>query len=274
MVQRGCGWGGRVLVVILLLAGTAGCGGPYTPGVRPRGEGPGGREQPLGLSPRQELAVGRRAYREVVAELEGRILPADSPSVVRANRVTARLVKAAAIEPLQREIRLRVRGYRFEWETNVVRDRQVNAFCLPAGKLFLYTGILQVMGDDDDFLATVLSHEVAHALAHHASERIARERSGRGILQSLSYSRMQESEADKIGVFLMAFAGYDPRRAVRFWQRMQQVSGGRGGLPELLTDHPSDETRIRALQRWSLDALRAKQAFDEGRIAPPPASGG
>lgn len=233
-----------------------------------QGEGPGRREQPLALNPRQELEVGRRAYREVMAEYEDRLAPQRTPEVGRARRVMERLVKAAAIEPLQREINLRVRGYRFEWEVNVIRSEQVNAFCLPAGKMFLFTGILKVIGDNDDFLATVLSHEMAHALAHHASERIARDRSSGSVLRKLHYERAQEAEADHIGVFLMAFADFNPDRAVLFWEKMRQARGGRRGTPEWLSDHPSDESRIQTLRDWAPRARAARKAFDEGRIAP------
>jgi hypothetical protein len=112
------------LVAALLLA----CGMPR-PSSPAAGEGPGGREQPLALTPRQELAVGLRAYQEVMEQARGRLLPDDDPRVIRVRRVLDRLVKASEIEPLQREIHLRLRGYRFEWEANVIRDRQINAFC-------------------------------------------------------------------------------------------------------------------------------------------------
>src|SRR5262249_52749310 len=215
------------------------------------GEGPGGRQQRLALSPEQELEVGRRAYREVMSDRDfrERVLPPDNPQVRQGRNSLARIVKASEIEPLQREINLRIQGYRFEWEANVVRDKQVNAFSLPAGKIFVYTGILRITGDNADFLATVLSHEAAHVLAHHASERVAREQSREGIFRSLSYDRMQESEADHIGVFLMTFAGYDPDQAVVFWQKMLQAKGGDEGPPEILSDHPSDRSRIRELKK-------------------------
>src|SRR5262249_31150449 len=140
-------------------------------------------------------------------------------------------------EPLQWEINLDVKRYRFEWEFNVIDDPQINAFCLPAGKVAVFTGLLRV-ADTDDELATVLGHEVAHALAHHASERLARAQmfeqavkvatgalgldkmnprdrekligllGGGAGLASRAYDRAQESEADHIGLFLMTFAGY------------------------------------------------------------------
>lgn len=252
-------------IAVVVLSGGCDLG---LPGEGGRGEGPGGREQPLALNPRQELGVGRRAYQEVLQEYRGRILPANHPDVARVRKVTERLAKAAEIEPLQREIRLRVRGYVFEWEVAVVQERQINAFCLPAGKIVVFTGILPVAANDDQ-LATVLSHEMAHALAHHASERVAREQSGAGILGSLRYDRFQESEADHIGVFLMAFADFDPDEAVKFWQRMQRATGARGEPPEFLSDHPSHETRIEDLKRWAPRAKAARKAFDEGRIQPP-----
>src|SRR5262249_32818808 len=155
-------------------------------------------------------------------------------------------------------------GCRFEWEVAVVRDRQANAFCLPAGKIVVFTGILPIT-ENDAQLATVLSHEIAHALAHHASERIALEqREGRGILatlQNLSHSRQQELEADHIGVFLMTFAGYDPEEAVRFWVRMQKATGQGRQVPAFLSDHPSDRERIRKMQQWVPWAQKAKRAF-------------
>jgi len=242
------------------------------PDERPRdssGEGPGGRRQPLGLSPSQELAVGRRAYREVLEEYRDRLVPENNPEVQRVRHITGKIVQAVQIEPLQREINLHLRGYRFDWLANVIRERKINAFCLPAGYIFVFSGLLQITGDNDDQVATVLAHEIAHALAHHASERVARERSSGNILRSLSYNRMQEAEADHIGVFLMAFADYDPEQAVAFWMRMHQVAGEQGRRPEIFSDHPSDEHRIRNLRQWAVAARAAKRAYDRGAIAPP-----
>src|SRR5262249_10939064 len=151
----------------------------------------------------QELELGREAYREVLDQYRGRILPANRPEAERARNVAARIVRAAGIRPLQREINLHVRGYRYEWEVHVIRSGQVNAFALPGGKIVVFTAILQVT-EDDNQLATVLSHEIAHVLAHHASERVAREQSGvAGLLRRKAFDRAQESEADHFGVFLM-----------------------------------------------------------------------
>jgi predicted Zn-dependent protease len=252
-----------------LLVGITSCGcGVPLPEEGRQGEGPGHRSQPLALTPEQELELGREAYHEVLEKYRGRILPASRPESQRVHDVTARIVRAAGIRPLQREINLHMQGYRYEWEVHVIRSDQVNAFALPGGKIVVFTAILPV-AENDDQLATVLSHEIAHVLAHHASERVAREHSGvAGLLQRKAFDRAQESEADHIGVFLMTFAGYDPAEAVRFWERMQRISESRGRLPEFLSDHPSDARRIHDLQAWVPRARAAKQAYDEGRIAP------
>jgi predicted Zn-dependent protease len=157
----------------------------------------------------------------------------------------------------------------------------------------VFTGMLRFVDRNfdrpDDALATVLGHEIAHALAHHASERIYREqryarsldvlggegdpderRGMRGILAAgaglggKAYERAQESEADHVGVFLMTFAGYDPASAVRFWEGMAQRGGV--GLPEIFSDHPSDARRVAQLRQWAEQARAGKQAFDRGDV--------
>ena len=256
------------------------------------GEGPGGRVQALGLTPEQELSLGEQAYKEVLSK--SRVLRS-GPEVERVRAIGQRLVNAAEIEPLQREINLRIQGYRFDWEFNVLDSNQVNAFCLPGGKVAVFTGLLRV-AEKDDWLATVMAHEIAHALAHHASERLAQQQKleraaeaaagflGRmdpqereeliGLLAagtrlgSLPFDRRQESEADHIGLFLMTFAGFDPHEALRFWERMQEISQRRGRMPEILSDHPSDARRIAQIQEWVPQALAAKKALDEGRVLP------
>ena len=257
-------WVFALSIILPASVTTTGCDQPPPPGANQ--QGPGKRPQRLALSPEEELELGRQAYRKVLAEMRGSVLAADHPDVGRVRHIGSRLVRAMGIEPLQREINLRVRGYRFEWEVQVVQSEQVNAFCLPGGKMIVFTGILAVAQNESQ-LATVLSHEISHALAHHASERVARD--DRGVvsfLRNKAYDRQQESEADHIGVFLMTFAGYDPDEAVRFWLRMEQHSGG--GIPEFLSDHPSGAHRIRDLQNWAPKARAGKKAFDEGRIAP------
>jgi predicted Zn-dependent protease len=206
------------------------------------------------------------------------------------------LAHASENELLQREINLRVKGYTWDWEFTLVRENQANAFCLPGGKVVVFTGLM-VVAETPDELATVLGHEMAHALAHHGSERIARaqkygqamnalngnaleriadpeqRRQMAGLLgaggkfQTLAFDRQQEAEADHIGLFLMTFAGYDPDQALVFWQRMQRLSKG-GNPPEVLSDHPSDAHRIQQIRNWRVQAVAAKRAYDAGRVAP------
>jgi metalloendopeptidase OMA1, mitochondrial len=272
-----------------LFQASVGC----TLGGGPESEGPGHRPQRLALTPEQELAVGRDAYREILKKAD--VLPSDHPAVDRVRRIGRRIVAATQIRPLLREINLHEEGYRFEWEFNVIDSDRVNALCLPAGKVAVFTGLLAFVRSDDE-LATVLGHEMAHALAHHASERLAlnpadaealraaggrlsdvdepRRRSLLGLLdagaalESLSYNRFQESEADHIGVFLMTFAGYDPEAALEFWGRMQGASAGSIRLPEILSNHPADARRLAQLRGWVPLAEGGKRAYDRGEIAP------
>lgn len=274
------------VLILVCLVSAFGC----TPGSG-GGEGPGHRSQALALTPDQELSLGTKAYHEVLQK--SRVV--GGPQAQRISQIGSRIAKAAEIRPLQREINLRVQGYNWDWEYKLLENPQINAFCLPGGKVAVFTGLLPV-AENDAQLATVLSHEIAHALAHHASERIAREqmydralRVANGALgsiapeerrqligllgagaeaRSLAYNRQQESEADHIGLFLMTFADYDPEQAVRFWERMRQANAGHMRPPEILSDHPADGKRIAQLRQWVSHAQAAKRAWSEGRIAP------
>jgi predicted Zn-dependent protease len=177
----------------------------------------------------------------------------------------------------------------YQWEYHLVRSDEVNAWCMPGGKIVVYTGILPVTGDEAG-LAVVLGHEVAHALLNHGQQR-----SSAGILQqigaagvsvftseknaesqqlamtlygagsqlfgTLPFSRAHESEADHIGLLLMAIAGYNPELSVSFWERMSAL--GSGETPEFLSTHPSDTTRIKSLRDWIPEA-KAKAAALNG----------
>jgi predicted Zn-dependent protease len=263
-------WLSMGVVCIGLVAGLAasGCGGPQEQG----GEGPGRRQQVLGLSPGQEIELGRQAARQVRSDPRkfGRVVPRDRPECQRVREVMGRLVEATRIQPLMDEMNLKRRGYQYEWEADVLDKEDVNAFCLPGGKMFVFRGLLALVQNDDQ-LATVLSHEMAHALAHHASERVANDEmnhSPLGGIWTKSFQRDQEAEADHIGLFLMTFAGYDPEEAVTFWRRMQRASGGRQQIPEILSDHPSDAHRIEKMQEWVPRAKAALRAYRQGNIAP------
>lgn len=170
----------------------------------------------------------------------------------------------------------------YAWEFNLVEDSQVNAWCMPGGKVVVYTGILPVTKDATG-LAVVMGHEIAHAIANHGGERMSQ-----GLIQQmggvalekaledkptqtknlfmtafglgsqigvlLPFSRTQESEADHLGLIFMAMAGYDPQQSVAFWKRM--AADSKGAPPEFLSTHPSDETRIKNLESLIPDAMK------------------
>lgn len=171
-----------------------------------------------------------------------------------------------------------------QWEFVVFESKEANAFCLPGGKVGVYTGILPITKDDAG-LATVLGHEVGHAVAHHGAERMTEQMALQGVGQvggslvspqyqslalaaygvgtqvgvELPHSRKQESEADHIGIVYMAKAGYDPKEAIAFWQRFMQYNQQQGGnqnsfFARFLRTHPLDETRIQQLKAWLPEA--------------------
>jgi predicted Zn-dependent protease len=169
----------------------------------------------------------------------------------------------------------------FAWEYNLVDSEQVNAWCMPGGKVVVYTGILQHTRDETG-LAVVMGHEIAHAVAQHGNERMSQglvlQMGGMALAKALEkepqktqalaltafgvgsqvfgilpYSRLQEYEADRLGLIFMAMAGYDPGAAVDFWTRMSQGQGGQAP-PEFLSTHPSEENRIRKLRELQAEA--------------------
>lgn len=203
----------------------------------------------------QDIPLGAEAYGEI---LQGEQVITSGPQVELVNRVMDRLVAAAKkmnIDP------------GFEWEVRVLKADDVpNAWALPGGKMAVYTGILPITQTEAG-LAVVMGHELSHAIARHGAERMGRQMIQSGVLEGVNlvrpdwgeyaelgvigfdllvsrpWGRNQESEADHIGLFLMAEAGYDPREAVAFWERMSSMTGGGGG-PEWLSTHPSHGTRI------------------------------
>jgi predicted Zn-dependent protease len=171
----------------------------------------------------------------------------------------------------------------YSWEFNLVASEEVNAFCMPGGKIVVYEGILPITQDETG-LAVVMGHEVAHAVAKHSNERlsqqVAKEYTGTALVAALSlggmsqgttalsslgfeafsqyafllpYSRKHELEADQLGLVFMAMAGYDPNAAVDFWSRMAQLSGG---APEFISTHPADDTRISEIEAHLPEALK------------------
>jgi len=172
--------------------------------------------------------------------------------------------------------------YNFQWEFNLIQSSEVNAWCMPGGKVAVYSGLLPV-ANTDAYLAVVMGHEIGHAIARHSAERISQQTLAQfggslagiavakqsQVMQGLfsqaygvgtqvvllKYSRDQESEADRLGLTFMAMAGYDPHEAVGFWQRMAAQNKG-GAPPELLSTHPSDATRIANIQRLIPEAMK------------------
>lgn len=237
-----------------------------------------GRRQ-LNLVPEsQMMSMSLSQYQQVLAETPP--LPASDQRVATVRHIGQRLADAATRYLNENNAGDRVKD--FQWEFNVLDEPTVNAWCMPGGKVVVYTGILPVTKDDAS-LALVMGHEIAHAIARHGNERMSQAMAVQGagmtldvmtaekptltrnlFLQSfgigsqlglLAYSRNQESEADKMGLVFMAMGGYDPRVAPAFWERMAAQAGGQKP-PELLSTHPSDERRIADLQAYMPEALK------------------
>mgnify|MGYP001188598850 CR=1 FL=1 len=173
---------------------------------------------------------------------------------------------------------------KWAWEVNVIESDELNAWCMPGGKIAFYSGLITKLNLNDDEIAAIMGHEIAHALREHARERASEQvtanlgiaaattllggGSGMSQLGNMAYgltvglpnSRLHESEADRIGVELAARAGYDPRAAVTLWQKMAKAGGGSG--PQFLSTHPSSETRIQDLQVY---AMRVLPLYEQAR---------
>lgn len=219
-----------------------------------------GRKSHVGMSTEQEAALGFQSYRQVLAKSHA----IDSGSQLEmVKRVAGRLASATGKA-----------GAGYDWQVSLIQDNQVNAFCLPGGKIVVYTGIIPV-AQNEAALATVLGHEMAHATSRHGAQRVLQQNLAQtamtGIAVSLSdmdynkqravmgalgagaqfgilmpFGREHESEADAIGLTYMARAGYDPEESIRFWRRMEQ--GNQASPPEFLSTHPSHGTRIQQLE--------------------------
>ncbi len=218
------------------------------------------------ISEGQEMQLGAEAYREVLSKEK---LAKDVRMTAVVRRVGERIA-AVANRP------------NFQWEFNLIESKQINAFCLPGGKIAVYTGILSVMANEAG-MAAVMGHEVAHAIARHGGERISQklgvaialEIAARGMSDSsperkkitmgalgagasvgvlLPFSREHELEADHLGLMLAAKAGYDPREAVHLWERME--AAGKKKPPEFLSTHPREKHRIEDLQALMPEAMK------------------
>ena len=249
------------------------------------------RDQVIFFSEEKELELGVSAFRQVL-----RAAPlSDNVEVNELVHRVGRKIAAAANKP------------EYQWEFAVIQDdKLVNAFALPGGKVAVFTGILKHTKDDTG-LATVMGHEVAHALQRHGVERMSRSildqiaqlgalgaaatgnvnagaiqglLGAYGVNVSLPFNRKQESEADYVGLRLMAHAGYDPREAVPFWERMsgcpREMIGklcfrSQQAIPEFLSTHPSDLTRINQIEAWLPEVLQYYHGLGGGPAPPAPA---
>ncbi|WP_043923124.1 M48 family metallopeptidase [Leadbettera azotonutricia] len=221
-------------------------------------------------------------YDEVLNESQ---VVTGTAAALMVDRVGARLKEAAEKWLASEGQSSYLAGY--AWEYHLVQDDQVNAWCMPGGKIVVYTGILPVTKDETG-LAVVLGHEISHALLNHGQQRMSADvlsqlgasglnivtggRSpetqalamtaygvGSQLFGTLPFSRKHESEADHYGLLLMAIAGYSPDAAVPFWERMAAMGGG--GTPEFLSTHPSDATRINQLRDWIPEAKSKAAQF-------------
>lgn len=243
-----------------------------------RQPGPFGRSQVVGLSQAEEKALGAQSFQEVLRQAD--VVP-QGPVVDVVKQIARNLIAASQVPEVLEYVQ--IKPVDFQWEVRVVRSRDINAFCLPGGKIVVYTGILPV-AQTEAALAAVMGHEIAHALAHHGAERMAQNKMVQmgqmaaagaagndpaqqrqvmavlgagakfGIL--LPFSRSHESEADRIGMILMAQAGYDPKQAIAFWMRMAKATKAGGKPPEFMSTHPADETRIRDLENLQEEAMQ------------------
>ena len=216
------------------------------------------------LVPAAQVEVAAtRQYDQLIAQARSQnaLGPADHPQVRRLRFIARRLI------PFGETWNPRARQWK--WEVNLIGSKQLNAFCMPGGKIVFFSGILEALKLDDDEVAQIMGHEMAHALREHARERLGKSaatRLGAGVISSLlglgnvgdaalnmggklltlEFSREDESEADLIGMEIAARAGYAPQAAIRLWEKMGSAS--RGAPPQFLSTHPSAKTRIRDLQ--------------------------
>ena len=236
-----------------------------------------GRKQSLMVTDEQMLSLSSEQYTKYMKTAKKSTDKKNTEMVVR---VGTRLANAVENYLKQNGMAGELNGYK--WEFNLVQDKNVNAWCMPGGKIVVYEGLLPITQNEAS-LAIVLGHEIAHAVAKHSAEQLSKQykqQMGQQVagavlgavigadaaniatwvgaqglqLQNLKYSRDHENEADHMGLILAAMAGYDPQVAVAFWQRM--AAHGNGSSSDFLSDHPSDVKRIANIKGWMPEALK------------------
>ena len=260
----------KLLLLVVVTAILASCGTTTSVPVT-------GRKQNLLVSDEQVMSLSNEQYKEYMKSAKASTNAANTAMV---KRVGQRLANAVVSYLKANGLANEVSNY--QWEFNLVQNTQVNAFCMPGGKIVVYEGILPVTQDEAS-LAIVLGHEIAHAVAKHSAERISnayKQQYGMQILSGVAsaagvnsnlqqlgtqvlgvgaqawssgFSRSQESEADHIGLIFAAMAGYDPQVALSFWQRMAAAGNSSNSI---FSDHPSDAKRIKQIQGWLPEAQK------------------
>jgi len=216
------------------------------------------------VSAEQVERSATQQYAQLIAQASAKhaLAPPTHPQLVRLRAIADRLIPHTA--------EWNPRASEWNWEINLIGSDQINAFCMPGGKIAFFTAILEKLKLTDDEVAIVMGHEMTHALREHAREQLGKNTATRGAIEigsallglgnlsraalgaggqllSLHYGREDETEADLIGLELGARAGYDPHAAVKLWQKMAAASSG-SGSPEFLSTHPARETRIRDIE--------------------------
>ena len=243
------------------------------------------------LVPAEEIeAAAAQQYQQMLkkAAEQKALAPANHPQVVRLRAIAQRLIPYSNAPNL----RSTSRAAEWKWEVNLIGSKQVNAFCMPGGKIAFYYGILDTLQLSDDEVAQVMGHEIAHALREHARERMGKSAATRGVIElgatllglggggryladmggqllSMKFGRDDESEADKIGLDLAARGGYHPRAGVTLWQKMG--SANKGAPPQWLSTHPAGTTRIKDLEANipAVEGLYARADKPTQRFEPP-----
>jgi metalloendopeptidase OMA1, mitochondrial len=236
------------------------------------------------ISPQDEKALGLQAYQEILTQ-EQPLDPASPTSrQVRevAQRIIARIPEVEDALAQEHGLQAPHVERAFDWDVNVLQSDQVNAFCLPGGKIAVYTGLIPV-AQNADAMAIVLGHEISHALLRHGAQRMTSQKleqigqmagaaSGMdqqqmqavmavyGYGHALPYARKQETQADEMGLMLAAAACYDPHQAIPLWERMEQASGS-AGQPEFASTHPNPGTRIASLEALMPKAMDYRARF-------------
>jgi predicted Zn-dependent protease len=237
------------------------------------------RPQHMLVSSEQVNASAEKAYADVLAEAKKQnALDRDAAQVQRVKTIVGRLTpRTAAFRP---------DAPGWKWETHVLSSKEVNAWCMPGGKIAVYTGFIEQVKPSDDELAAVIGHEMGHALREHGREQashamaqqvalgvigaVANVPSGAldlapmvlDVTFNLPHSRTDETEADRIGVELAARAGYDPHAAIGLWEKMQKLAGSQP--PQFLSTHPSNESRVNDLRAYSEKVMPLYQSAKAG----------